>query len=186
MARITDRRRFNGRTPSGLTVEERFWQKVKGGLPSECWVWTASTDPSGYGMFCVSTGRNMRAHAWAYRAARGAVPDGLHLDHLCENKRCVNPWHLEPVTPLENTRRGPRSRIPRTRGACLYGHPYDASAPTYRGRDGSERRQCVTCNREYMRVYNRMTRAEIDARKAAGLPVVNLAAIFAADLGQAA
>jgi len=173
----TDRRRFNGRTPRGLTAEQRFWSKVQGGPPSECWLWTASTDPSGYGMFHVGGQRRLiRAHAWAFEAARGPVPMGLHLDHLCEVKRCVNPWHLEPVTCLENV----RSRVPRERGACLYGHPYAEFSRVYPAKDGSDRRQCAECNREYGRAYRNLSPIERERRKAAGIPVVDLAAVFAA------
>lgn len=87
--------------PPVLTDEERFWAKV---VPTGfCWNWVGGLDV-GYGFFTVP-GRKFAAHRWAYENLVGPIPDGLHLDHLCLNTRCVNPDHLEPVTRAENTRR---------------------------------------------------------------------------------
>lgn len=91
-------------------AEARFFEKIEGS-PSyeECWLWTASTDGQGrYGMFHPGEGDSrtlVRAHRWAWGFFNGPVPDGLQLDHLCSVTRCVNPWHLEPVTHTENLRR---------------------------------------------------------------------------------
>lgn len=67
----------------------------------------------------IGGGRTGLAHRVAYEALVGRIPDGLTLDHLCENKRCVNPDHLEPVTRAENLRR----HAERHRGSCYCERP---------------------------------------------------------------
>lgn len=93
--------RTRGRTPS-----ERFWEKVDKRGPDECWEWKATCSWSGYGVF-YPTRRGQAAHRFAWELTRGPIADGLDLDHLCRNRSCVNPDHMEPVTRLENCRRIP-------------------------------------------------------------------------------
>lgn len=131
------------------TPEERFWRRVSGdGGVETCWEWR-SPKRDGYGRFVVA-GRYYLAHRWAYEAMVTEIPAGLELDHLCVNPRCVNPWHLEPVTPLVNTR---RSRAGQATGArhrakthCPQGHPYDA-VNTYHPPRTPTWRMCRTCLR---------------------------------------
>lgn len=118
---------------------ERFWPKVDKGGPDGCWLWTASFNPYGYGQFYTGS-RLGKAHRFAYELVVGPIPDGLELDHLCRNRGCVNPAHLEPVTHVENQRRMRKSH-------CFRGHAYD-EANTLKLRDG--KRQCRSCNRERM------------------------------------
>lgn len=74
---------------------------------SQCWVWLGSISDSGYGTIGRGPGgKNVKAHRWVYENIIGKIPDGLQLDHLCRNRSCVNPAHLEPVTHTENIRRG--------------------------------------------------------------------------------
>ena len=100
-------------------LPERFWAKTRRD-PSGCVIWTASAQSSGYGAFSLD-GKVYLAHRLAYTAARGPIPGGWHIDHLCRVKLCVNPDHLEPVTALENNvravpfRRPPRPGIRRYR-----------------------------------------------------------------------
>jgi HNH endonuclease len=82
----------------------RFYRYVAAG-PNGCHIWTAATNPKGYGIFKVD-GRSVLAHRFAKRHRGGTVPAGLELDHLCRVRRCVNPAHLEMVTHAENVRRG--------------------------------------------------------------------------------
>lgn len=87
-------------------TETRFWPKVdRSNGPDACWIWRASFNPRGYAQFW-DKGRVLRAHRYAYELLVGPIPDGLQLDHLCRDKRCCNPAHLEPVTAKENVRRG--------------------------------------------------------------------------------
>ena len=97
-------------------AQERFWKKVsKDGPPSamvglgNCWIWKAGKVKN-YGQFVIRHGVMIPAHRWAYEEANGTVPVGLELDHLCRNRSCVRPSHLEAVTHRENVIRGIASR----------------------------------------------------------------------------
>jgi hypothetical protein len=75
-----------------------------------CWIWQGATWPSGYGVI-VRHGRRVGAHRYFYEQQVGRIPDGLELDHLCRNRRCVNPAHMEPVARAENIRRGANAKL---------------------------------------------------------------------------
>lgn len=84
-------------------VTARFWSKIS--KTDTCWLWTGTLDGKGYGQFW--TGSVLaRAPRYAYETLVRQIPDGLVIDHLCRVHACVNPGHLEPVTPEENMRRG--------------------------------------------------------------------------------
>lgn len=133
-----------GLDPSPLRLGEmpdRFVTKVAvadGG----CWIWTAACT-KGYGQFKVN-GRQFSAHRVAYEALVGPIPEGLVIDHLCRQTRCVNPAHMEVVTVAENTRRGDAGANERTKTHCPQGHPYDENNTyLYRGKW----RRCRICSR---------------------------------------
>ena len=107
----------------------------------DCIVWTGTTNNRGYGMIGVAD-KDVLAHRLAYELARGPIPEGLTLDHLCRNRICVNPAHLEPVTMRENIRRGIKGVLTTH---CPQGHAYDAEN-TYITESGW--RVCRTCKRE--------------------------------------
>ena len=75
--------------------------------PDSCWPWRGQVNRGGYGVARYKR-RTTTAHRAIYRILVGPIPDGLELDHLCRNRLCVNPAHLEPVTHLENVRRAYR------------------------------------------------------------------------------
>jgi hypothetical protein len=126
------------------TPEERFWPKVdmRGG-PDACWPWMAGLTDDGYGRFTWIKGMPGPAHRFSWELAHGMpFPDGLVTDHLCRNRACVNPAHLEAVPQYDNLHRSPLTCAGRTH--CPQGHPYD-EANTYRSPQG--RRLCRTCRR---------------------------------------
>lgn len=122
----------------------RLTDKVDYDPQSGCWNWTAGRDKRGYARLTID-GRSRLAHRLSYEEFMGPVPEGLELDHLCRNPRCINPEHLEPVTHAENMRRA--AEADRT-DHCPSGHLFD-EANTYLDKNGY--RKCRACNRERSR-----------------------------------
>lgn len=104
-----------------------------------CWVWTGPLTPNGYGSTVRAWGRGWLAHRLAYTVMVGPIPDEFQVDHLCRNRPCISPFHLEAVTQAENLRR---------QGAavthCPRGHEYTA-ANTYRAPGSPTLRRCRAC-----------------------------------------
>ncbi|MEU2992920.1 HNH endonuclease signature motif containing protein [Streptomyces griseoincarnatus] len=113
-------------------------------------IFTGHVNPGGYGVI-KSQGAMHNAHRVAYEVLVGPIPEGMHIDHLCRVRRCVNPHHLEPVTQRENTLRGDGpTAIHALKTHCPQGHPYD-EVNTYVCSAG--RRHCRKCKREREREY---------------------------------
>lgn len=128
--------------------EDRFWQKV---VPTGfCWGWGGYHSRTGYAQFTPHPGDSpIPAHRYGYEQLVGPIPDGLVLDHLCRNRGCVNPDHLQPVTQQENTLRGfgPAAMLA-ARTHCDKGHEFTPENTTPRANGG---RLCRQCERAWRR-----------------------------------
>jgi len=124
-----------------LPALDRFLARVE--ITEGCWLWRGALS-AGYGGIGVG-GKTVRAHRFAYAVLVGPVPEGRHLDLLGRVRNCVNPDHLEPVTPAENIRRGLTGENNAVKTHCPKGHSYD-EANTYLTPRGW--RRCLPCARE--------------------------------------
>jgi hypothetical protein len=135
---------------------ERFWSKVdkNGPVPAcnpglgNCWQWLAGKDTrGGYGEFAVRRGEVVRTHKFLYEILMGVVPKELVLDHLCRNRSCVNPWHLEPVTQKVNVLRGESPcSINSKKTHCKNGHRF-SEENTYVQPSRLNGRSCRVCRK---------------------------------------
>ncbi len=128
----------------GGPMRDRLLSKIE--LSDDgCWLWTAHRDVVGYGRLRVGP-TSKPAHNLVYEVFVGAVPEGLELDHLCRNRGCVNPEHLEPVTHRENVLRGASPiAAAAAQTHCLRGHALSGDNVYIIPSSGS--RQCRTCKR---------------------------------------
>uniref|UniRef100_A0A5Q5BL12 HNH endonuclease n=2 Tax=unclassified Mycobacterium TaxID=2642494 RepID=A0A5Q5BL12_MYCSS len=98
---------YNKARASGLLPSRPFWVEDTN---TGCWLWNRKRRKDGYGRKSIDHSREIPAHRWVYEQHVGPIPDGLEIDHLCNNPPCVNPGHLEPVTHVENMLRQWRRR----------------------------------------------------------------------------
>lgn len=143
------------------SLDQRFWPRVEKGEPGECWPWTGDTNKAGYGRLTFYRA-TLLAHRVSYELNVGPIPDGLHIDHVlergCTRKDCVNPTHLEAVTPRTNTLRSPSGTgaTNHRKTHCLNGHEFTTDN-TYVGPKGG--RRCRTCRANQKASPNRRVAA---------------------------
>ena len=129
-----------GRDALDAKSASTFWSKVQVGDPHDCWPWLQSCGSHGYGQ--TWTGSHVvLAHRVAWVLTVGTIPANLTIDHVCRNKRCVNPMHLRLLTNVENGRGNGNS----LKTHCPARHEY-TEANTYRNKRGH--RFCRQCRRD--------------------------------------
>ncbi len=126
------------------TPDERFWIRVD--ASGDCWEWTGSCNRGGYGNFSVK-GVPINAHRYAWSSLIGPIPPKAVVDHMCRNRRCVNPDHLRIVSQRENIMSGysPKALVHRS-DRCIRGHLF---TPANTGRYAYGGRRCRQCRREH-------------------------------------
>ncbi len=134
LSKFLRRKHSGSRLPLGASLIERFAVKVEVDAITKCWNWRAGLTYGGYGQFNQTS-----SHRFIYKYLFGAIPENYELDHLCRNRKCCNPEHLEAVTPLENIRRAAAAIT-----HCPHGHAYDV-ANTYYTKRGY--RSCIACQK---------------------------------------
>lgn len=142
-SKIINKRDWHGRILP-MSPIQRFWANVV--VTKSCWIYTDCGDWLGYGRMTVD-GHQIRPHRFAYELFIGHIPKGLVIDHLCRNRKCVNPNHLDLVTQRENVLRSPTApaSINARQTHCKRGHPLSGdNIKIYNGR-----RNCLTCRDEY-------------------------------------
>lgn len=123
-------------------LADRLWAKTAFGDWLDCWRWQGHIAPTGYGTIGAGGkyGDKLLVHRVSYELLVGPIPEGLEIDHLCRNRACLNPLHLEAVTPRENVRRGALVAL---KTHCAQGHPWTTENVVRRKRY----RTCRICER---------------------------------------
>lgn len=122
-----------------------------------CWNWTGHILPNGYGKTHIE-GKVWLVHRLTYTKVIGGIPPQLQIDHLCRNRACCNPWHLEAVTLQENLRRGKSHTHLRDRTHCKHGHEY---TPQNTHVDKRGHRNCRACHNMQERGRKRLASMEV-------------------------
>jgi len=133
---------------------QRFWNKVK--KSNNCWLWIASVNYKGYGEFRFKK-KLVKAHRFSYEISKGFIPKDMTIDHLCRNRACVNPEHLECVPMKENVLRGISfSAINSRKTHCKRGHEFTKENTIIRKLG----RECRICKKMLDSIYGKSHRKQ--------------------------
>lgn len=154
-------------------VQERFWSKVDVRGPTECWEFQGSIGKLGYGAFRICGPQpniTRLAHRVSWVLSNGAIPDGLVLNHICRNRSCVNPDHLEVVTRRENTLHKDSEAAARynySKTHCSKGHTFseENTRVVLKPNGTFRQRVCRTCERERWKRINEKRREATKKRR---------------------
>lgn len=133
---------------------EKFSSRFE--IIGECWVWKTNLNSKGYGR-CWYKGSTYQAHRVIFELFYGEISEGLEIDHLCKNRACVNPDHLEAVTHRENIRRGDSGLPKRNMTHCHKGHPLSGDN-LYKYKNMRHCRECVRYNKKQFRLRKKTHR----------------------------
>lgn len=149
-------------TPHELGLPERHARRIREDATG-CWTWTGPLNYAGYALFDWE-GKTSRGHRVTYRLAHGSIPEGMQLDHLCRNRACLNPKHLEVVTARENTMRSDALTAKFAVAThCIHGHPFDLVNTYFRPSGGRSCRTCAASQDRRQKAKRRAARQETGA-----------------------
>lgn len=136
-----------------IVRDDRFFAKVED--QGACWTWVGCTTADGYGRLTRGSRQHM-AHRWLFARLVCPIESGLTLDHLCRNRACVNPAHLEPVSLRDNILRGEGVGVRNAaKTHCVHGHEFTPENTYIK----QGKRSCRECGRQ----ANRRHRAKVEA-----------------------
>lgn len=123
-----------------------------------CWEWTGFINKDGYGTFNQAGRKSILAHRWSYVLHNSEIPEGMAIDHLCRNRNCVNPEHLEPVSWKENLARGFNAK--RLKTHCPQGHEYNEENTYTINSERGQHRMCRVCRYERNKLVSQRKRVQ--------------------------
>lgn len=158
---LADALKKEKRRPSLIDIRQRFLNKVI--KTDHCWLWSAKKEKAGYGRFAIRE-REFAAHRVSYQLFVGDIPNGLTIDHQCNNPSCVRPSHLKPMTMRDNLLRGNTFQAENAKKThCMRGHLF-SKENTYISPNGN--RSCKKCRKAIKARYK--AKIVFDKKKADG------------------